>query len=234
MGFEWHSVLASLAHACAAVAQAAPAESGLRDLLEDLIKSYGYYALFVGTCLEGETIMILAGIAARGGHLSLPWVVLLGFLGSLTGDQTIFFLSRWKGRALLAKHPAWHPRIEKISRLLDRHGTWFTLTFRFYYGLRNISPLVIGVSSIPTARFVLLNVTGAALWAITLGCLGYAFGLVIQNVVDNLKWVILAVACLGALVWLIRHIYLWCRAKRMKVEEASRAEAEPPGSSGTS
>jgi len=219
MGFEWHSVLASLAHACAAVVQAAPAESGFRDFLEELIESYGYYALFVGTCLEGETIMILAGIAARGGHLALPWVVLFGFLGSLSGDQAIFFLSRWKGKAFLARHPSWHPRIEKISRLLDRHGTWYTLTFRFYYGLRNISPLVIGVSSIPTVKFVLLNVTGAVVWAITLGCLGYAFGAVIERVLSNLKIVILGVACAAALVWFIRHIYLWRRARRMAGQE---------------
>jgi membrane protein DedA with SNARE-associated domain len=202
--------------------------SEVHQLLDHLIATYGYYALLVGTCLEGETIMVLAGIAARQGLLHLPWVIVLGFLGSLTGDQTIFFLSRWKGKWLLSRFPSWHPRIVKISRILERHGTWYILTFRFYYGLRNISPLVIGVSSVPTAKFVVLNVTGAIVWAITLGCLGYAFGVAVERVLSNLKIVILAVAGLAVLLWLIRQVYRWRSARRVAAEEAARAQEQAP------
>lgn len=195
------------------------------QILEGLIRTYGYYALAIGTCLEGETIMVLAGIAAKEGLLDLRLVILFGFLGSLTGDQTIFFISRWKGRAILARRPAWQPRIEKVSRQLERHGTWFILTFRFYYGLRNIAPIVIGVSSVPTAKFVLLNVTGAIVWAITLGVLGYLFGAVVEK---YLKIIILTLAGVAALAWLIRHIYLWRRGRRIAAEEKAKAEGQPP------
>jgi membrane protein DedA with SNARE-associated domain len=227
MGPVLYPILATVVGAATMLARAAPPES-IHDYIEDLIAGYGYYALFVGTCLEGETIMVLAGIAARQGLLHLPWVIVLGFLGSLTGDQSIFFLSRWKGKALLARFPGWHPRIEKISRQLERHGTWFILTFRFYYGLRNITPLVIGVSSVPTAKFVLLNVTGAILWAITLGCMGYAFGHVFERVLGSLKIAILVLAGVAVLVWFIRHIYLWRRGRRIAAEEKAKAEGQPP------
>jgi len=202
--------------------------SEFHQFLGDLIKAYGYYGLFIGTCLEGETIMVLGGIAAREGMLRLPWVVLLGFLGSLTGDQTIFFIARWKGKALLARHPSWHPRVDKISRLLDRHGTWFIFTFRFYYGLRNITPIAIGVSSVSTFKFVLLNVTGAIAWAITLGSMGYLFGAMFEKVLSNLKIVMLVVAGVAALAWLIRHVYLWRRGRRIAAEEKAKAEGQPP------
>ena len=39
--------------------------------LTALIASYGYYALFVGTFLEGETVLIAAGFAAHRGILDL-------------------------------------------------------------------------------------------------------------------------------------------------------------------
>ena len=42
-----------------------------------LIQTYGYPAAFVGSMLEGETVLVLAGLAAHRAHLSLPVVWLL-------------------------------------------------------------------------------------------------------------------------------------------------------------
>ena len=43
--------------------------------LPQLLTDYGYWAVFVGSLLEGETILILAGFAAHRGYLSLPLVM---------------------------------------------------------------------------------------------------------------------------------------------------------------
>jgi membrane protein DedA with SNARE-associated domain len=59
---------------------------------ELVIGSYGYIALFLGTFVEGETILLMAGFAAHLGYLYLPWVILVAFLGSLSGDQVFFLL----------------------------------------------------------------------------------------------------------------------------------------------
>ena len=37
-------------------------------MLESLLPSYGYPVLIIGTFLEGETIMVLAGVAAHLGR----------------------------------------------------------------------------------------------------------------------------------------------------------------------
>jgi membrane protein DedA with SNARE-associated domain len=42
---------------------------------------------------EGETILILAGLAAHQGYLSLPEVIAAACLGSFCGEQ-LFFLFR--------------------------------------------------------------------------------------------------------------------------------------------
>ncbi|MBE3100019.1 MAG: DedA family protein [Planctomycetes bacterium] len=183
------------------------------ESLEQLVRDYGYYALFIGTCLEGETIMILGGIAARQDILRLPWVILLGFLGSLTGDQTIFFVSRRWGKQILARFPRLHVRMEKVNRVLERHGTWYMITFRFFYGLRNPTPFVIGLSSVPAAKFIALNVLGAVLWAITLGLTGYLLGALAEQLLEDLEWVLLGVAAIGFLIWLVRRLLLR-RARR--------------------
>jgi len=51
--------------------------------LEEIISNYGYAALLIGTFIEGETILVLAGFAAHRGYLDLPLVVTCAFIGTL-------------------------------------------------------------------------------------------------------------------------------------------------------
>jgi membrane protein DedA with SNARE-associated domain len=175
--------------------------------LEYLISQYGYIALFVGVFLEGETILIAAGFAAHLGHLSLTWVILTAFAGSLAGDQLYFFLGRVKGKAFLQKRPRWKTKVEKAWALFDHYRTLLILGFRFMYGLRTVTPFTIGLSNITGIRFFVFNMIGAAVWSVAVSCVGYLFGAVARAaLVDVKKYehrLILALFCVGALVWII-------------------------------
>lgn len=80
-------------------------------MLEHLIEQYGYIAILIGTFLEGETILILGGIAAKLAYLKLPWVIFWSFVGTLCGDQLFFFLGRFHGQSFLNKRPSWQSRL---------------------------------------------------------------------------------------------------------------------------
>ena len=78
--------------------------------LQGIIENYGYVAILIGTFLEGETILVLAGLAAHQGYLVLIWVILAAFSGSLCGDQLFFYLGRKHSQVVLSRRPAWkHP-----------------------------------------------------------------------------------------------------------------------------
>ncbi|MFZ1201027.1 MAG: hypothetical protein WAO07_12740 [Desulfobacterales bacterium] len=47
--------------------------------LKSLIENYGYVAIFIGTFLEGETVLVLAGLAAHQGYLLLSGVIFVAF-----------------------------------------------------------------------------------------------------------------------------------------------------------
>ena len=55
--------------------------------LVELIATYGYYAVFLGAFIEGETVLILAGIAAHRGYLDLTTVIGVAFAGGWLGDH---------------------------------------------------------------------------------------------------------------------------------------------------
>lgn len=145
-------------------------------MLAHFIVTYGYLAVFAGTLFEGETILLLGGFAAHRGHLSLPVVMAVAFAGSLLGDQTMFWVGHTYGSALLKRWPWLARRIARATPVLDRFGNVAALIFRFFYGLRNVTPLAMGTGGFAPSRFVPLNAIGAAVWAVVVGTLGYVLG----------------------------------------------------------
>ncbi|MDI1477357.1 DedA family protein [Polyangium sp. y55x31] len=148
--------------------------------MQHLIETYGYVAVLIGTFFEGETVAILGGFAAHQRHLRYSLVVLLAFVGSVLGDQVAYLLGRHYGRSFVDRRPKLVPHVARATALLERHPVLFILGFRFIYGLRNVAPVAISLSRIPMARFVVLNVIAAAVWAVIVTGLGYLFGQAIE------------------------------------------------------
>lgn len=182
--------------------------------LASLLARYGYLAILVGTFLEGETILVLGGFAAHRGYLRLEGVLAAAFAGSLLGDQLYFLLGRWRGAAFLARRPHWQGRVGRVRALVHRHQKALILGFRFVYGIRTITPFVLGTSGISGLRFLWMNALGAAAWALAIGLAGYTMGSAIERVLGDVRryerWTFLAIGLVGALAW---SLY-WLRLRR--------------------
>ena len=62
--------------------------------LPALLHQYGYALIFLGTLVEGETILMLGGYFAHRGYLDLGPSSLTAFAGAVCGDQLFFYLGR--------------------------------------------------------------------------------------------------------------------------------------------
>ncbi|MDE1951034.1 MAG: DedA family protein [Burkholderiales bacterium] len=183
--------------------------------LAQLVAEYGYLAVFVGSLLEGETILLLAGFAAHQGYLSLPLTIAVAFVGGTLGDQFFFWLGRTRGKQLLQRFPKAQPRVQLMKRLLQRYHAPIIVLVRFMYGMRILGPIVIGACSIAAWRFAIFNIIGAAIWAPLVTVLGYLFGDAVQLMLDHMAEAHVAALALFVLVVAaglgIRH---WRRRKR--------------------
>ncbi|CAM5781478.1 DedA family protein [Castellaniella caeni] len=139
----------------------------------DLIHAYGYWAVAVGTFLEGETVLLAASAAAARGYLQLPVVVALAAVFGSLGDQCFFFLGHRYGTRLVARFPALQPRVARAQALLRRYDARLILVIRFLYGLRMAGPIAMGASGVSWRRFALFNFIGAIVWALLVGGIGY-------------------------------------------------------------
>jgi membrane protein DedA with SNARE-associated domain len=154
--------------------------------LPDLIEQYGYWVVFAGTLLEGESVLLLAGFAAYLGILELHIVIGVAVIGSFLGDQLWFLLGRTHGAQFLARFPKYAAPAARAEALLAKYHTPIILAVRFLYGLRTILPFSIGMSSVPTLRFQVLNFIGAVLWAGSGAAAGYLFGNAIETVLGDI------------------------------------------------
>jgi membrane protein DedA with SNARE-associated domain len=177
--------------------------------LESFVATYGYPALLAGALLEGETIVIIAGIMAHSGYLQLSWVIGIAFCGAFCADQFCFQVGKRKGKRFLEKRPHWEPRIERVRRFLVGYQVVAVLCYRFIYGMRTITPIVIGASDFSTRRFVFLNLCSTLLWAVVVSSAGYFFGNVIEAVLHDFERyelsVMLIVAAVGGGIWFFRY-----------------------------
>jgi membrane protein DedA with SNARE-associated domain len=177
--------------------------------IETFVAIYGYPALLAGALMEGETIVIIAGFLAHSGHLYLPWVMLTAFVGAFTADQFFFQLGKRKGMAFLESKPRWEPRVDKIRRFLVRYQVISILVYRFLYGMRTITPIVIGASGFSTIRFIGLNFCSTLLWALGVSTAGYYFGHLFQEVLQDVQHyeliIMLVIAVAGGAVWFYRY-----------------------------
>jgi membrane protein DedA with SNARE-associated domain len=177
------------------------------ETLTELIKNYGYLAILIGTFFEGETILILGGFAAHMGFLELPWVIASALVGSFSGDQLFYYIGRHYGPKVIAKRLSWQEGAEKVYKHLHRHKNLLILSFRFFYGLRNVTPFAVGAAHIPRLRFFLLNLTGAIVWAFSFAYAGYLFGEAFRLFLNDFKryelYVLFSLVVAGILIWLI-------------------------------
>lgn len=176
--------------------------------LEYLITTYGYAAILIGTLLEGETILILGGLFAHSGYLHLQGVIACAFIGSFCSDQFFFYLGRTKGKSWIEERKHWKSKVDKVYSLLNRYQLILIISFRFLYGLRTITPVVIGASGISPYKFFILNMISALLWASVIGSLGYLFGHTVQVLIGDIKkyelWLFVLILLLGVILWIFR------------------------------
>jgi len=187
--------------------------------LAQLLSSYGYLALFIGCLLEGETMLILAGLAAHQGLLGFVPVVIYACVAGTCGDQLLY----WAGRRAGVRALPWLQRrglaVERVTGLVERHPLVAIFSVRFLYGMRLAGPLLIGASRVGPLRFLLINLFGAFCWALLFASAGYWAGQVLESWLGNLKPYRLPI--LLGVVLVVGGIELWRRRRSRRVPPAS-------------
>ena len=146
---------------------------------------------FLGLLVPGEVAVLVGGVLAHEGRLPLWAVVVAALVGAALGDQIGYLVGRRYGRRLLERTPRRFVRPGQVGRafaLIRRRGAMAVVLGRWAAALRALVPGLAGMSGIPQRTFTLANVTGGALWALTVAVLGYLAGASYRLLERRLGW----------------------------------------------
>ena len=175
--------------------------------LPALLDQYGYALIFLGTMVEGETILILGGYFAHRGYLELGSVIATAFAGAVCGDQLFFYIGRHHAKGLLARFPKLRDKVNVALRRVEDHQVKVVLSMRFLWGLRIALPVALGLTNMNAKRFLWLNLVSAAVWSSVFAVVGFGasrmFSMLVANLHRHEKWIaaILLLITVIALVW---------------------------------
>ena len=153
--------------------------------IAQFISQYGYLAVFVGTLIEGETFVVLAGLAASRGYLNAYAVAAVATVGSILSYQTCFQLGRRIGPKIISRIPNSGLAADRVRRLAERYPALLIVGIHFLYGIRTVGLFVIGMSGVAGWKFFALNILGSVLWAAVITTAGYLFGNAVSAILGD-------------------------------------------------
>lgn len=133
--------------------------------MEHFINQNGYLTVFLTVAFSGE-FGLFAGIAlAHKGAVTITGVIILGTVASFIGNMFYYYAGRflWNKWQFLKKN--FGAKVEATSGVVQRYGSPLMLLARFFYGIRSVVPITLGIYSVNVYVFVTYNVIGAFVWA---------------------------------------------------------------------
>jgi len=165
----------------------------LNSLIDLLTASAWTYPLLFGICVgdavfpafPSETAMIVCGIQAARGNLSLPLVIAVGAAGAFVGDNTTYGLGRWVGQPVVDRFFSGEraqARLEWARGFLSERGSYVLIVARFVPGGRTATTFTSGLVHMRwLMRFVPFIFIASILWAVYGALLGYIGGSLFKN-----------------------------------------------------
>jgi membrane-associated protein len=124
--------------------------------------------------------MIVCGIQAARGQLSLPAVIAVGAAGAFVGDNLSYVLGRYIGQPVTDRFFSGErakARLDWARRFLKERGSYVLVVARFVPGGRTATTFTAGLVHMRwLMRFVPFIFLAAILWALYGALLGYLGG----------------------------------------------------------
>jgi undecaprenyl-diphosphatase len=178
-------------------------------------------SVFLGFVFPGETALVLGGVLANQGQLTLAIVITCAVVGAILGDGVGYLVGRRYGRGLqntrlgqVVGQQRWHAS----EKFLRRRGGPAVFVGRFTALLRALVPAAAGMARLPYRTFALWNAVGGTLWAAGFVLAGYLAGASYRKVEQYLGRGALVLT--GVIVLALVAVHL-IRKRRASSSEAS-------------
>jgi len=165
----------------------------LQNLIDLLTGSVWTYPILFGICVgdalipafPSETAVIVCGIQAARGQLSLELVIACAAAGAFVGDNLCYAAGRWLGTPAVERFfsgEVAQRRLDWARNFLKERGSYVLIVARFIPGGRTATTFTAGLVRLRwLTRFVPYIFIAAIFWACYAALLGYFGGMVFKD-----------------------------------------------------
>ena len=134
--------------------------------MEHFIHQNGYLTVFITVAFTGEFGLFTGVALAHKGAVTLTGVIILGTSASFIGNMFYYYAGRflWNKWSFLRR--SFEVKVALTSKVVQRYGSLLMIVARFFYGVRNIVPITLGVYGVRLCVFAIYNLIGAFIWAL--------------------------------------------------------------------
>ena len=172
---------------------------------------FGETALFFGFVLPGEIAVVLGGVLASHGRVSLPLLMLIVVVAAIVGPLVGYEVGRRMGSRVVASRLLRRVSgtVDKAGSALNARGAAAVLVGRFTAVLRALMPALAGTARMPYRTFAVYNAIGGLVWGVGYCLLGYlagsAYMAVEREVGAGLAIAIAALVVALLVIWAVRR-----------------------------
>jgi membrane-associated protein len=156
--------------------------------------------------LPGDSLLFIVGTLSGAGMLSLWGSIGLLLAAAILGDQMNYSIGRYLGPKVMGSRFFNQRAYDKAHAFYEKYGGITIVLARFMPFIRTFAPFVAGVAQMNRAAFSFYNITGGALWVISLTLAGYWFGNFpwVKEHLEKIIWGLILVPGLIAIVGMWR------------------------------
>lgn len=157
--------------------------------MEDLIRDWGYIALFAYSFGGGFVGLVFAGVLSYAGDLNLYISILVAGTANFLGDQFLFFLARKNKSYAKDMMSKYGRKIALAHIMMRKYGSLVVFIQKYIYGIKTLIPLAMGLTKYSAVKFTIFNVIATMLWGLVVGYASYTAGKYILSAADDFKYI---------------------------------------------
>ncbi|WP_321468159.1 DedA family protein [Halarcobacter sp.] len=156
--------------------------------MEDIIRDWGYIALFLYSFGGGFVGLVVAGVLSFTGDLNLYIAMAVAAVSNFIGDQFLFYMARTNKKYAKETMSKYGRKVALAHLWMRRYGSPVVFLQKYIYGIKTLIPLAMGLTKYSFKKFTIYNAVAAAVWAIVVGYASYIMGEVILTYADEYKY----------------------------------------------